>query len=359
MFWTSCTLTNVKILFFWCLLIASASAQIDNPPTAFGPWMGTSIVSGMKLDTSQTLDYANISCGGSACNTNVYTVPAGYNAWVNMYAYNGSGSTLTWYEMISMDGGNTYYLNGNGHTMTTGTGAKDNTSTSLPPGTIIAINVSASGSLSGLSLLPVLYPVSGSNPMKPLIFTNFTVSGDNVVYTVPAGVHDFFVLGPSGPWNSAEASSGEYVTNVSGESYTYRLKFKRSGGSSTPADASSSCGTFATIVLSFYDTILNPGDEIIVNSNAPVASITAWSITSNVVTFTATNSYVSGQLVNLEGFPTSTFFNGAQCTVSATGLTTSAFECPFTHANGSATEAGTSITGGQMFIGQIYEGPGR
>lgn len=78
----------------------------------------------------------------------------------------------------------------------------------------------------------------------------------------------------------------------------------------------------------------------LVAPGAPIA-ISAYSITSNVITFTtATQALVANQVVTISGFPTSTFLNGAVLTVSATGLTTTQFEAAFTHANASATEAG-------------------
>jgi hypothetical protein len=70
-------------------------------------------------------------------------------------------------------------------------------------------------------------------------------------------------------------------------------------------------------------------------------SVTAWSITSDVATFTATNTLTAGQFVTLAAFGTSTFFNGQTCVVISTGLSTSQFECAIIHAGGSATEAGT------------------
>jgi len=77
-------------------------------------------------------------------------------------------------------------------------------------------------------------------------------------------------------------------------------------------------------------------------ANFPGASgsITAWSIATNVATFTAPNSLVAGDLVALSGFGTSTFFNGVTVTVLAAGLSSTQFEANLTHANGSAIEAG-------------------
>lgn len=76
-------------------------------------------------------------------------------------------------------------------------------------------------------------------------------------------------------------------------------------------------------------------------SGYPSAAVTSYSITSNVITVeTATQNFTAGQTVSLSGFGTSTFLNSVQLVASATGLTTTQFEAPYTHANTSATEAG-------------------
>jgi hypothetical protein len=80
-------------------------------------------------------------------------------------------------------------------------------------------------------------------------------------------------------------------------------------------------------------------------SNNVSGSITGWAIASNVATFTATNSLAGGDMVLLSGFGTSTFFNGQVVTVLSAGLSGTQFEASFTHANGSATEAGAFSAG--------------
>lgn len=77
-------------------------------------------------------------------------------------------------------------------------------------------------------------------------------------------------------------------------------------------------------------------------SNSNVAPITAWSITSNVVTFTAVNNFTAGEVVQISGLTAGSFLNGASSQVMSTGLSTSQFEVSFEHANASATEAGTA-----------------
>jgi hypothetical protein len=73
------------------------------------------------------------------------------------------------------------------------------------------------------------------------------------------------------------------------------------------------------------------------------AKITAFSITSNVVTFTASNTFVAGQEVTVFGLSTGTYLNGQHFTVSSTGLSSTQFEAAFTYGNvASTTDTGTA-----------------
>ena len=75
-----------------------------------------------------------------------------------------------------------------------------------------------------------------------------------------------------------------------------------------------------------------------------VASITAFSITSNIVTFQAANSFAAGQQVSISGLTMGTYLNGFTVTVLATGLSASQFECDFTNANVAlTTDSGTAV----------------
>lgn len=79
-----------------------------------------------------------------------------------------------------------------------------------------------------------------------------------------------------------------------------------------------------------------PGKDILQQPDA--AQITAWSITSNVATFQASNNFVAGMPINIDSFVTSTFFNNRTATILSAGLSATQFEINFTHANGSGTE---------------------
>lgn len=75
-----------------------------------------------------------------------------------------------------------------------------------------------------------------------------------------------------------------------------------------------------------------------VSNVAPTANVTAWSITANELTLTVNNSFVAGQVFDLSGFGTSTFFNGTAIALdTATPTQVTAF---YSHANASSTEAG-------------------
>jgi YVTN family beta-propeller protein len=74
------------------------------------------------------------------------------------------------------------------------------------------------------------------------------------------------------------------------------------------------------------------------------APITAFSITSNIVTFQAANNFAAGQNVSISGLTTGTYLNGFTLTILATGLSNSQFECYFTYANvGATSDSGIAV----------------
>jgi len=87
----------------------------------------------------------------------------------------------------------------------------------------------------------------------------------------------------------------------------------------------------------------NSGDQLVTNLVSPsatcgancstVAAISGFSISSNVVTFTAANNFFAGEKVSITGLTTGTYLNGKTLTVLATGLSAGSFECNFTNAD--------------------------
>jgi hypothetical protein len=86
-----------------------------------------------------------------------------------------------------------------------------------------------------------------------------------------------------------------------------------------------------------------PPSFIASNNTAGAVAITAFSITSNVVTLTAANSFTAGELVGITGMGVATFLNGLSFTVLGTGLSSTQFQVAFTNANVSTTgDSGTA-----------------
>lgn len=71
------------------------------------------------------------------------------------------------------------------------------------------------------------------------------------------------------------------------------------------------------------------------------STITAWSGTGGIVTFTASNSFIAGEPIILSGFVNSTFFNGLAFPVLAAGLSSNQFEIAFSGYSGSS-DTGTA-----------------
>jgi hypothetical protein len=73
------------------------------------------------------------------------------------------------------------------------------------------------------------------------------------------------------------------------------------------------------------------------------AHVTAWSIVSNVVTFTAVNTFTAGQRVQIGSLAHGVYMNTQIVTVLASGLSGTQFQANFTHADDSATESGVAV----------------
>lgn len=68
-------------------------------------------------------------------------------------------------------------------------------------------------------------------------------------------------------------------------------------------------------------------------------AITNYSIASNIVSFTASNSFAAGQVITLSGFTGPTFLNGLVLDVLGSGLSGTGFQVYLNHANVSSTAA--------------------
>ena len=123
----------------------------------------------------------------------------------------------------------------------------------------------------------------------------------------------------------------------------------------------SMCDAGAIAVVATTTNTINQGanapDTLVNNIAAPfgacsgadcsfAASITSFSITSNVVTFqTTTNNFIAGQQVQISGLGIGTYLNGQVLTVLQAGLSTTQFSANFTYPKNVAltNDAGTAI----------------
>jgi len=141
----------------------------------------------------------------------------------------------------------------------------------------------------------------------------------------------------------APGAVGKVLTVSSGVPQTVGIVTAGSGGVATTGAATTNIvGTGSGLTIT--TTIAANGGQI--------AQITKWSITSNVLTLTANNSFTTGggQSITVSGFTGSyTYLNGTYTVTSATATT---IVVPLTHANASGTQQGvavvqpTYITGG-------------
>ncbi len=102
-------------------------------------------------------------------------------------------------------------------------------------------------------------------------------------------------------------------------------------------------GNYPSGIDNTQRALIVKGTLLIKTSTGAIIQITGWSITSNVVTFTANNALTTGggDVVTVSNFSGSfTFLNGTFTTTSATSTT---FVAALTHANGSGSQHGVAV----------------
>jgi hypothetical protein len=80
-------------------------------------------------------------------------------------------------------------------------------------------------------------------------------------------------------------------------------------------------------------------------SCSTVATITSYSISSGLATFTANNNFVPGTRVAISGLTSTpgSLLDGQTLTVLASGLSGTSFQCSVSVGDGSGTETGTAV----------------
>jgi hypothetical protein len=156
------------------------------------------------------------------------------------------------------------------------------------------------------------------------------------------------VCAPVTPYNPAKLGSNTrfrmFTTSSSDSSHVYV----------------SMCDAGAIAIVATTTNSINQGtnapDTLITDIAAPfgacsgancssAASITSFSITSNVVTFQASNNFIPGEQVQISGLGIGTYLNGQTLTVLQAGLSATQFSANFTYPTnvGLTNDAGTAI----------------
>jgi YVTN family beta-propeller protein len=171
----------------------------------------------------------------------------------------------------------------------------------------------------------------------------------------PSSVSESFDCMPSIPYTPA----GVPVPGTSTVGFSTRFRVPAAVASDSSRAFVGVCDAGAIAVIDTTTSSISYGgsntpDTLIADIAAPFgvcsqstcnpATITSFSISSNVVIFQAANNFVPGQSVAISGLSTGTYLDGQNLTVLATGLSTSQFECSFTHADVSATpDSGSAV----------------
>ena len=118
----------------------------------------------------------------------------------------------------------------------------------------------------------------------------------------------------------------------------------------TIADINTTTSAISTGGSNAPDTLITdivaPYGGCAATSCSSVATITSFSITSNVVTFQAINNFIPGVKVSISGLASSAGaqLDGQTVTVIATGLSATQFEAVVSQANtGSTADVGTAV----------------
>ena len=175
----------------------------------------------------------------------------------------------------------------------------------------------------------VLSVLSQEDPSVSGAYSNIAVSG---AMAIPTASDLYIPVGDvAGVWPSGGVVGCSFVGNHEGAGRIYGTTSVQTVtvASNVLTVAPQSGNRFSPWIIGTTVTFESFTTATFLNR----ATITATSVTSNVVTVTCANNFQTGQLVRMQGLTTSTFLNWVTLTVLATGLTTSQFEANFTHAN--------------------------
>ena len=149
--------------------------------------------------------------------------------------------------------------------------------------------------------------------------------------------------------NDANINVYRYLigTGAWGTKITSPLKGRHNGRSLNEMIVSRNTNTNPSCLYMLVEDVTSSAGFNVSNSYSAAGTATTGtsvSITSNVATVQAVNSFVAGETVLLTGFASAAFFNNIAVTVLSTGLSGTQFEFNFVHANYGPTGDSGTIT---------------
>jgi hypothetical protein len=263
----------------------------------------------LQVDNSGYISNTGAACG-TGTGSSSGTVNAGTSGQIAYY--NGSGTVLS--------GTNTVSVSAGGTGASTASGALGNLGGAAIAGAAFTGPVSTSSTLSAKNLTSI-------GPRYDV--TQFGAVGNGVTDDTSAIQAAFNAC-----YNGGVAPYGGVVEFPGPHSYVV----------SSTINAYEACKIEGVVSSS---TVAESPVRILWNGAASgtVSTITAFSVTSGMATFTAANSLTAGQFVDIEGLTTASGvqLNRNIAQVSATGLSSTQFEIPVNNGNIAATsDSGTA-----------------
>lgn len=206
-------------------------------------------------------------------NVDLYTVPSGKRLYVsNLIVFNTAGTATTTRSQVKISG--SYYRLSSSQSVTAGTSNTSMIATFyvLEAGEILSLNTSQAG----LNVWVRAIEFDNTSPLKSVKISS-TSSGNNIIYTVPAGKSAF--IQNTIPTVSLSSPGVIMASNESAGSVVWIAYLVPSGGSQGSTNQCTASITTATTILANASIpgVINAGDSVVINvSSGAGASELFW-----------------------------------------------------------------------------------